>query len=200
MIHVEPIILEGQGIRLEPLEAGHAEGLKLAVADGELWNLFFTQVPHPDFVEDYIASALAGQAEAHMCPWVVIDSSSTKILGCTRFHDIVAAIDRVEIGYTWYGASSQKTHVNTVCKLLLLEHAFDNLKCGVVGFRTDILNLRSQAAIEALGAKKDGVLRHHAARKDGSIRDDVFYSILRHEWPAIRKHLEVRLWRNGRKE
>lgn len=197
MINVAPTTLEGRGIRLEPLEMKHAEGLRLAASDGELWKLFFTYVPHPEAVENYIETALTGQSEGHMCPWAVIDTSSENLLGSTRFHDILPSVDRVEIGYTWYRASSQKSHVNTSCKLLLLEHAFDQLGCGVVGFRTDVLNLRSQAAISALGAKKDGVLRNHSLRRDGSVRDDVFYSILKAEWPAITKHLEVRLWRHG---
>ena len=174
----------------------HAEGLKSAASDGELWNLFFTHVPHTDSVVDYIEAALAGQSKGHMCPWAVIDEASGEVLGSTRFHDILPNVDRVEIGYTWYRASRQRTHVNTACKLLLLEHAFDRLGCGVVGFRTDILNLRSQAAIESLGARKDGIVRHHSLRRDGTARDDVFYSILRIEWPAVRKHLETRLWRH----
>jgi RimJ/RimL family protein N-acetyltransferase len=199
MIHAVPTILEGYGIRLEPLVMEHAEGLKLAASDGDLWHLVFTSVPHPDSVSDYIEKALAGQTDGHMCPWTVIDASSGMLLGSTRYHDILTAVDRVEIGYTWYGTSSQRTHVNTSCKLLLLEHAFDQLGCGVVGLRTDILNHRSQAAIKSLGAKKDGVLRHYALRRDGSVRDNVFYSILKTEWPAVRTHLEARLWRHGRR-
>lgn len=197
MIHVAPTTLEGNGVRLEPIGLEHADGLAAAASDGELWNLFFTFVPHVDAVTEYIDRALAGQIEGHMLPWVVRDSTSDKILGSTRFHDILPHVDRVEIGYTWYAASHQRTHVNTTCKLLLLEHAFDQVGCGVVGFRTDILNLRSQKAIESVGARKDGVLRHHSLRSDGSIRDDVLYSILATEWPAVRKHLETRLWRHN---
>lgn len=197
MIHVAPTTLEGNGVRLEPIGLEHADGLATAASDGELWNLFFTFVPHVDAVTEYIDRALAGQIEGHMLPWVVRDSTSDKILGSTRFHDILPHVDRVEIGYTWYAASHQRTHVNTTCKLLLLEHAFDQVGCGVVGFRTDILNLRSQKAIESVGARKDGVLRHHSLRSDGSIRDDVLYSILATEWPAVRKHLETRLWRHN---
>jgi len=197
MIQVDPTILNGHGVRLEPLGMEHAEGLASAASDGELWNLFFTSVPRPGSVADYIETALAGQQDGHMCPWAVIDEKSGDVLGSTRFHDILPEVGRVEIGYTWYGASHQRTHVNTACKLMLLEHAFDQIGCGVVGFRTDVLNHRSQAAIEALGARKDGVVRHNSLRSDGSVRDDVFFSIIETEWPAVRKHLETRLWRHG---
>ena len=196
MIHVTPKLIEGNGIRLEPLGMEHAEGLKSAASDGELWNLFFTYVPPANSVDEYIEEALAGQSDGHMCPWAVIDAASGEVVGSTRFHDIIPEIDRVEIGYTWYRASRQRTHVNTTCKLLLLEHAFDKLGCEVVGLRTDIFNHRSQAAIESIGAKKDGVIRHHSVRRDGSVRDSVFYSILKTEWPGIKKHLETRLWRH----
>jgi RimJ/RimL family protein N-acetyltransferase len=147
-------------------------------------------------MDGYIADALKAQREGHMLPWVVRDLTSGEIIGSTRYHDIVAKIDRVEIGYTWYAESRQRTHVNTTCKLLL-SHAFDTLGCKVVGLRTDGFNFRSQRAIEALGAKKDGVIRHHGARKDGSPRDTVMYSILAHEWPDARRHLESRLRRHG---
>ena len=132
-----------------------------------------------------------------MLPWAVRDLASGLIIGTTRYHDIVAAIDRVEIGYTWYAASRQRTNVNTTCKRLLLEHAFDGLGCKVVGLRTDNFNFKSQRAIEGIGAKKDGVLRHHAARRDGTVRDSVMYSILAAEWPDVRRHLELRLARHG---
>ncbi|MCA8986867.1 MAG: GNAT family N-acetyltransferase [Planctomycetaceae bacterium] len=180
-------------MRLEPLSLDHADELRQAAADGELWNLFFTFVPAPDEVQDYIHSALAAQTSGHMLPWAVHDEKSGRVIGATRYHDIKPAVDRVEIGYTWYASSFQRTHINTTCKLLLLEHAFETVGCGVVGFRTDVLNFRSQQAIEALGAKKDGTIRHHSSRKDGTIRDDVFYSILQTEWPAIKQHLHTRL-------
>ena len=130
-----------------------------------------------------------------MLPWAVRELGSGAVIGSTRYHDIVAAIDRVEIGYTWYGARWQRTHVNTACKLLLLAHAFESLGCEVVGLRTDNFNFASQRAIEALGAKKDGVLRHHQARRDGTVRDSVMYSILAAEWRDVRRHLELRLAR-----
>jgi N-acetyltransferase len=193
MIDVQPAVLEGHGIRLEPLTAEHYQALSAATQDGRLWELWFTSVPRAEDLPAYIADALRGQREGHMMPWAVRDEASGAIIGSTRYHDILAHIDRVEIGYTWYAQSSQRTRVNTTCKLLLLTHAFDTLGCKVVGFRTDSFNFRSQRAIEALGAKKDGVLRHFAARPDGTARDQVMYSILSGEWPDVRRHLELRL-------
>jgi N-acetyltransferase len=192
-----PVTLEGHGIRLEPLADIHHDELLMAAADGKLWELWFTAVPEPGQTSDYIANALAGQEAGHMLPWAVRELTSGRIIGSTRYHDIVAAIDRVEIGYTWYAKSWQRSHVNTSCKLLLLSHAFDALGCKVVGLRTDNFNFASQRAIEALGAKKDGVLRHHQARRDGTVRDSVMYSILASEWPDVKRHLELRLARHG---
>ncbi len=195
MITLAPVTLEGHGVRLEPLLAEHAAALADAAADGRLWELWYTTVPEPAGVERYVADALAGQAAGHMLPWIVRDLASGDIIGTTRYHDIVPAIDRVEIGWTWYAARAQHTHVNTAAKLLLLTHAFDDVGCEVVGLRTDRFNVRSQRAIEALGAQKDGVLRHHQARRDGTVRDSVMYSILRHEWPDVKRHLDTRLQR-----
>jgi RimJ/RimL family protein N-acetyltransferase len=192
MIEVRPTVLERHGVRLEPLHADHAAGLAAAVADGRLWDLWYTAVPEPGTVDKYIATALAGQRDGHMLPWAVRELATGTIVGSTRYHDIVPAVDRVEIGYTWYGASWHRTHVNTACKLLLLEHAFDAVGCKVVGLRTDNFNFASQRAIAALGAKKDGVLRHHQARRDGTVRDSVMFSILADEWPDVRRHLELR--------
>ena len=197
MITPQPIVLEGGGIRLEPLTDGHHDALEAAAADGTLWELWFTSVPEPGGMHDYIAAALKGQQDGHMLPWAVRDLASGAVVGTTRYHDIVAAIDRVEIGYTWYESSRQRTGVNTTCKRLLLQHAFDTLHCKVVGLRTDNFNFRSQRAIEGLGAKKDGVIRHHAMRKDGTVRDSVMYSILASEWPDVRRHLELRLARHA---
>ena len=197
MIDVQPVTLEGRGIRLEPLTRDHQPALATAAADGRLWELWFTTVPAPEGMAAYVATALEGQRNGHMLPWVVRELATGAIVGSTRYHDIVPAIDRVEIGYTWYSASRQRTAVNTTCKLLLLAHAFDTLGCEVVGLRTDNFNFRSQRAIEALGAKKDGVLRHHAMRRDGSVRNSVMYSILAAEWPDVRKHLELRLARHA---
>lgn len=197
MIHPKPITLERDGIRLEPLSPDHHDGLAAAAADGELWNLWFTSVPSQERTMGYIQEAVKGQADGHMLPWAVRDLASGDIVGTTRYHDIVPAIDRVEIGYTWYAQRCQRTNVNTTCKLLLLAHAFDTLGCAVVGLRTDNFNFRSQRAIEGIGAKKDGVLRHHQARPDGSVRDSVLYSILKSEWPDVRRHLELRLRRHA---
>ena len=196
MIDVRPTVLERDGIRLEPLTDDHADALNSAAADGRLWELWFTAVPAPDLMPAYVATALQGQRDGHMLPWVVRDLSTGAIVGSTRYHDIVPAIDRVEIGYTWYAERCQRTHVNTTCKLLLFAHAFETLGCKVVGLRTDNFNFRSQRAIEGLGARKDGVLRHHAARRDGTVRDSVMYSILLAEWPDVRRHLELRLARH----
>lgn len=196
MIDPKPVTLERDGIRLEPLSPEHYDGLVAAASDGNLWELWFTSVPEPGAVITYIRDAVKGQGDGHMLPWAVRDLKTNTIVGSTRYHDIVPAIDRVEIGYTWYAARCQRTNVNTTCKLLLLEHAFDALGCAVVGLRTDNFNFRSQKAIEALGAKKDGVLRRHQARRDGTVRDSVMYSILKEEWRDVRRHLELRLERN----
>lgn len=195
MIELRPTTLQARGVRLEPLGHEHVAGLREAAQDGELWRLVYTSVPDPAGAEAYVAQALAGQQAGHMLPWAVLDAGTGEVLGSTRYHDVVAEADRVEIGYTWYRASRQRTHVNTTCKLLLLDYAFEVLGCGVVGLRTDLLNLRSQRAIEALGATKDGVLRHHRLRRDGSVRDTVLYSILRAAWPGVRERLEARLAR-----
>jgi RimJ/RimL family protein N-acetyltransferase len=195
MISIAPIILEGQGVRLEPMAAEHAAPLAAACRDGRLWELWYTSVPEPAAMANYVADALAGRDAGRMLPWVVRELTSDTIIGSTRYHDIVPEIDRVEIGYTWYAQTWQRTHVNTACKLLLLRHAFETLGCRVVGLRTDNFNFASQRAIEALGAKKDGVIRHHAARRDGTVRDTVIYSILASEWPDVQRHLQLRLAR-----
>jgi N-acetyltransferase len=195
MIDVRPVTLEGHGVRLEPMAVSHAPALAAAVRDGALWELWYTGVPRPEAVDAYIEQALAGQAAGHMLPWVVRELATDTVVGSTRYHDIVARLDRVEVGYTFYARSWQKTHVNTACKLMLFRHAFEALGCAVVALRTDNFNFQSQRAIEALGAKKDGVLRHHAPRPDGSIRDTHLYSILAHEWSGVRCHLEWRIQR-----
>ncbi len=187
--------MEGRGIRLEPLSQDHGGGLALAAKDGDLFELWYTFVPEPEEVGAYVDEALAGQKQGHMLPWAIRELSSGAVVGSTRYHDIAAPIDRVEIGYTWYAKRWQRSHVNSTCKLLLLEHAFDELGCQLVGLRTDNFNFGSQRSIEALGAKRDGVLRHHQARADGSVRDSVMYSILVTEWADVRKHLEFRLAR-----
>lgn len=196
MILVVAATLEGHGVRLEPLKREHEKDLVAAARDGNLWELFFTSVPEPEKTLAYIDAALGGQEKGDMLPWAVRDLKTGVIVGSTRYHDIIAAADRVEIGYTWYAQRCQRTHINTACKLLLLEYGFERLGCKVVGLRTDNFNFRSQRAIEALGAKKDGVIRHHWPRRDGSIRDTVMYSVLAAEWPDVKRHLQFRLKRN----
>jgi len=194
MISVAPLTLEANGVRLEPLAPRHADGLRAAAADGELWKLRITSVPEPHETEAYIATALG---MPNRLAFAVVDTASGDVIGSTSYHDILPDIDRVEIGYTWYAKSRQRSHVNSSCKLLLLAHAFDTLGCAVVGLRTDNFNYASQAAIERLGAKKDGVIRHAAPRRDGSVRDTVMYSILRGEWPEIETQLRYRLGRHA---
>lgn len=192
-----PVTLSANGVRLAPLALAHADGLREAAADGELWNLRITSVPEPDQTEAYIEAALQGQKDGHMLPFAVIDEASGKVIGTTRYHDIVSPIARLEIGYTWYGRSRQRSHVNTTCKLLLLRHAFETLGARVVGWRTDNFNYASQRAIERLGARKDGVLRGHATRRDGTIRDTVMYSLTASEWPETQAHLLHQLSRHA---
>jgi RimJ/RimL family protein N-acetyltransferase len=197
MITLTPITLEGHGVRLEPLASTHSDALAAAAADGRLWELWYTAVPEPEKTATYIDDALKGQTAGHMLPWAVRELTSDEIVGSTRYHDIVAPINRVEIGYTWYAGRWQRSHVNTACKLLLLGHAFDTLGCEVVGLRTDNFNFASQRAIAALGAHKDGVIRHHLARRDGTARDSVMFSILAAEWRDVKRHLLTRLARHG---
>ncbi len=189
----EPVTLERAPVRLEPMRTEHAADLAAAARDGELWNLHVTSVPSPGGEAAYVDAALKGQVDGHMLPFVVRDLASGTVIGSTRYHDIVPAVDRLEIGYTWYALSRQRSAVNTIAKLLLMSHAFDTLGAKLVGWRTDKLNFRSQQAIERLGAKKDGVLRHHALRRDGSVRDTVMYSMTADEWPAARQRLIERL-------
>lgn len=193
MIHVVPVTLEGHGVRLEPLDPGHEAALQAAAADGALWELWYTSVPRPEETAGYIATALAMRDDGHRMPWVVRERGSGAIVGTTSYHDIMPAIDRVEIGYTWYARRWQRSHVNTACKLLLLSHAFDTLGCAVVALRTDRFNTASQRAIERLGAQRDGILRHQFPRRDGTARDTVIYSILAPEWRDVRRNLELRL-------
>lgn len=192
---VGPVTLSAGPIRLEPLSLDHVPGLQAAAADGELWNLRFTSVPAPDETRAYVETALAGQAAGHRLPFVVLDAATGEVLGSTSYHDIVPAIARVEIGYTWYAQRVQRSAVNTTAKLLLLTHAFETLGAQLVGWRTDNFNHASQRAIERLGAKRDGVLRHHALRRDGTVRDTVMYSLAAGEWPEVKAHLNWQLTR-----
>ena len=197
MIGPYPVVLEGRGVRLEPLTQEHHDGLAAAAADGQLWQLAFTFVPEPGRTRAYIDEALDGQTRGQMIPWAVREMASGSIVGSTRYHDIIVTAGRVEIGYTWYARRWQRTHVNTACKLLLLSHAFETLGCGVLGLRTDILNLDSQKAIESLGAVKDGIIRRNMARRDGTVRDTVMYSVIVDEWAEVKRHLEQRLARHA---
>ena len=190
MVHfVEPVTLSLRGLRLEPLAREHEEGLRQAAADGALWTLRVTSVPEPENTRAYIETALKMHAAGDRLAFAVIDESSGKVIGSSSYHDILPAVKRVEIGYTWYAQSRQRSHVNSVCKLMLMTHAFDTLGCHVVGWRTDNFNFASQRAIERLGAKKDGVIRGHALRRDGTIRDTVMYSLRAGEWPEVRAQL-----------
>lgn len=189
MAFVEPVTLSQRGVCLVPLSLDHEAGLAAAAADGELWKLRVTSVPEPDQTRAYIETALKMRDEGHRFAFAVTDEATGEVLGTTSYHDILPAVKRVEIGYTWYARRCQRTHVNTTCKLLMLQHAFDTLGCHVVGWRTDNFNFASQAAIERLGAKKDGVIRGHALRRDGTIRDTVMYSLRSGEWPEVKAQL-----------
>lgn len=192
-MQVRPVELALGPVRLVPLALEHEAGLRGAAADGELWNLVVTSVPEPDNTRSYIEKALQQQAAGDRLPFAVLDAASGRVLGTTSYHDIVADIDRLEIGYTWYAQSSWRSAVNTACKLALMTHAFETLGAALVGWRTDINNLRSQAAIERLGAHKEGVIRHDLRRRDGTVRDTVRYSLLASEWPAVKARLQRRL-------
>lgn len=189
MAFVEPVILIDRNIRLEPLSLAHEAALRAAAADGELWNIRVTSVPEPDQTRKYIEDALAMREAGNRFAFAVIEDATGKVLGSTSYHDILPAVKRVEIGYTWYGKSNQRSHVNSTCKLLMMQHAFDTLGCNVVGWRTDNFNFASQAAIERLGARKDGIIRGHALRRDGTIRDTVMYSLRSGEWPEVKAQL-----------
>ncbi len=189
MAFVEPVELQARGIRLVPLTLAHEGGLKAAAADGELWNIRVTSVPEPEQTRKYIEDALAMREAGNRFAFTVLDAASGDVLGSTSFHDILPTVKRVEVGYTWYAKRCQRSHVNTTCKLLMMSHAFETLGCHVVGWRTDNFNFASQAAIERLGARKDGVIRGHALRRDGTIRDTVMYSLRSGEWPEVKAQL-----------
>jgi RimJ/RimL family protein N-acetyltransferase len=189
MAFVEPVTLADRGVELRPMALEHEAGLLAAAADGALWNIRVTSVPEPEHTRKYIEDALAQREAGNRFPFVAIEAATGKVIGSSSYHDIVPALKRVEIGWTWYAKSVQRSHVNTTCKLLLMTHAFETLGCNVVGWRTDNFNFASQAAIERLGAKKDGVLRGHALRRDGTIRDTVMYSLRSGEWPEVKAQL-----------
>ncbi len=185
--------LERAPVRLLPLTLDHEAGLAAAAADGELWNLRVTSVPEPGATRGYIETALRMHAEGSRLAFAVLDSASGQVIGSSSYHDIVPAVERLEIGYTWYAKSTQRSAVNTTAKWLLMQHAFETLGARLVGWRTDNYNFASQQAIERLGARKDGVLRHHGLRRDGTVRDTVMYSLAAGEWPEVKAHLEHQL-------
>lgn len=189
MAFVEPVTLADRGVELRPMGLEHEAGLRAAAADGELWNIRVTSVPEPEQTRKYIEDALAMREAGNRFPFVAVEAATGRVIGSSSYHDIVPALKRVEIGWTWYAKSVQRSHVNTTCKLLLMTHAFETLGCHVVGWRTDNFNFASQAAIERLGAKKDGVIRGHALRRDGTIRDTVMYSLRSGEWPEVKAQL-----------
>ena len=186
MAFVEPVTLQARNIRLQPLSLEHEDGLRAAASDGQLWKLRVTSVPEPHEVRAYIDTAL--QTDNRFA-FAVLDATNGQVLGSSSYHDILPAVKRVEIGYTWYAARCQRTHINSTCKLLLMTHAFETLGCNVVGWRTDNFNFASQQAIERLGAQKDGVIRGHAMRRDGTIRDTVMYSMRAGKWPEAKAQL-----------
>lgn len=186
----EPVNLTGNLVTLELLNAAHLPEIRLAAQGGELWKLFFTSVPAPENTEHWLQLALDMQTQQKAIPFAVRDNNSRKIIGSTRFCNMDHQNRRLEIGYTWYARSAQRSGVNTECKLLLLATAFEEMGCIAVEFRTDWFNRRSQTAIERLGAKRDGVLRNHMVLPDGRIRDTVVYSILQNEWPGVKRNLQ----------
>jgi len=192
---MEPITLTGRFVTLQPLAQAHLTGLQDAASDGELWNLFFTSVPRPEHMQNWLDTALSLQQKNDALPFVIVENFSGKVVGATRYCNIDAPSRRLEIGYTWYAKRVQRTAINTEAKLLLLRHAFEQLKCIAVEFRTDWLNKTSQRAIERLGAKQDGLLRNHKLMPDGRIRDTVVYSILNTEWFGVEQNLNYKLER-----
>lgn len=192
-LFLENIELVLNNICLVPLSYEHEQGLAEVLKDGELWNLRITSTPHFSEVRSYIETALMQKEQGSRYPFAVLEENTGKILGTTSYHDILENVRRYEIGYTWYAQSVQRTHVNTTCKLLLLEYAFEQLNANTVGLRTDQFNFKSQRAIERLGAKKDGIIRGDAIRKDGTIRDTVMYSIVKGEWNNVKAHLRALL-------
>jgi RimJ/RimL family protein N-acetyltransferase len=195
MFAVSPVTLERDPVRLIPLTLDHEAALAAAAADGELWNIRVTSVPEPGATRSYIEAALRMQAEGSRLPFAVVHTSSGQVIGSSSYHDIVPALQRLEIGYTWYAKTFQRSAVNTTAKWLMMSHAFETLGAKLVGWRTDNYNFASQRAIERLGAHKDGVLRHHGLRRDGTVRDTVMYSLMAGEWPEVKAQLEHQLLR-----
>ncbi|WP_425600630.1 GNAT family N-acetyltransferase [Pinirhizobacter soli] len=195
MPEIMPVTLRDEHVALEPLAIDHIPGLEAAALDGELWNLWFTSVPPPGQMHAYVEKALAAQAEGRMQPFAIREATSGQIVGSTRFYDIEDTVPRMAIGYTWYAQSWQKTHLNTCCKRLLLQHAFETVGAASVQFHTDIYNVNSQRAIARLGATQEGILRSHQKRPNGTVRDTVCFSILATEWEGVKRSLDLRLER-----
>ncbi|NMM49123.1 GNAT family N-acetyltransferase [Marinigracilibium pacificum] len=189
------IELEGKIIKLVPLTKSHREGLIEASNDGNLSELWFTSVPSEEQIDDYINFALNQEKNGSALAFVVIHKETQKIIGCTRYCNVASEHRRLEIGYTWYAASFQRTGVNTECKYLLLKHAFETLDCICVQFKTDWFNINSRNAIARLGAKQDGILRNDRLNKDGSYRDTVVFSITNNEWHGVEKNLKLSMSR-----
>jgi len=185
-----PVTLRGMHATLTPLALDHTEALAAAACDGELWKLWYTKIPHPNDMQAEVERRLRLQASGSMLPFVIIDNRSEEVVGATSYMNIDAANRRVEIGSTWYAQSAQRCGINTECKFLLLRHAFEQLDCIAVEFRTHFFNHQSRRAIERLGAKLDGVLRSHQLGSDGTLRDTVVYSIVAPEWPTVKAHLD----------
>lgn len=190
---INEITLEGKQVKLVALTKAHKDELLIAASDGALWELWFTSVPSASTIDKYITTALSQKQKGEEYPFVVLNKADGKIIGCTRYYDVTPDHKRLDIGYTWYAQSYQRTGVNTECKLLLLTHAFESLNCIAVQFMTDWHNTRSRAAIARIGTKQDGILRHHRINSDGSYRDSVVFSITDKEWPAIKNSLENKL-------
>ena len=190
---IEPVTLTGSTVIVEPLALEHANGMREAVKDGELWKLWFTSIPAPEKVEEYIKIALGMRENGGAMPFIVRDKESNRIIGCTRYFNVDEVNQRLEIGHTWYVESVQRTSVNTECKYLLLSHAFEKLDAIAVEFRTHWHNHKSRAAVARLGAKQDGVLRNHQKSADGIYRDTVVFSIINLEWSAVKRSLEFKL-------
>lgn len=195
MTWLTPITLNGTHVRLEPLSQSHHDELVEAVRDGELWNLWYTYVPTPERMRAEIDRRLGLKEQGSMLPFAVIDQTTGTAAGMTTYMDIDAVNRRVEIGSTWYRKRVQRTPLNTECKLLLLQHAFETLSCIAVEFRTHYFNYASRRAIERLGAKLDGILRNHRLAADGTLRDTCAYSIIASEWPTVKAHLRYQLSR-----
>ena len=194
MAWLEPVTFSGRHARLEPLERAHADALADAVRDGELWQLWYTMIPRPEAMAAEIERRLELQARGSMLPFAVRDRGG-RLVGMTTYMNVDAANHRLEIGSTWYARSVQRTALNTECKLMLLAHAFDKLACIAVEFRTHFMNRASRRGIERLGARLDGILRHHMVMANGTLRDTCVYSIVAPDWPTTRAHLEHELAR-----